>query len=399
MAVRNSDFLIIGAGVIGFAVARALRRRDPGCSIQMIEKEPSAGLHASGRNSGVLHAGFYYSEDSLKARFTREGNRRMREYCTERNLPINACGKLVVADCEEQIEGLEELFRRAQRNGIEASLITDAEARELEPRVRTVGKALWSPTTSSVNPRDIMQALESELTATQVRIDKGVRYEKGSNQEVKTSNGTYSAGHLINTAGLYADHIAHEFGFGLKYRVAPFKGLYLYANERIGSFKRHLYPVPNLKNPFLGVHYTITVDQRVKIGPTAIPAFWREQYNGLEGFKFQEIGEAMRNNAALFLKDPPGYFSLAGQEIRKIFKKSMVEAAAKMATGVDDSMFSEWGPPGIRAQLLNIAERSLVSDFVVEGDSNSTHVLNAVSPAFTCAFPFADYVVERICKK
>ncbi|MGH8557330.1 MAG: NAD(P)/FAD-dependent oxidoreductase [Methylococcales bacterium] len=375
---------------------RALRERDPASSIRILEKESSAGCHASGRNSGVLHAGFYYSEDSLKARFTREGNRRMRTYCIGHGLPINECGKLVVATREEQIARLEELFRRATLNGIDTRLITTAEARELEPRVRTLEKALWSPTTSSVDPRAIMRALEHELKAAHVQVDKDVRYLSGSNAVVESSKGRYSSGHLINAAGLYADRIAHGLGFGLQYRVVPFKGLYLYANERIGSFKRHLYPAPDLNNPFLGVHLTLTVDHGVKIGPTAIPALWREQYSGINGFNPQEISEAMRNNAILLFKDPSGYRNLACREMRKIFKKTMIDEAARMATDVDDSMFSGWGPPGIRAQLLNIAERSLAGDFVVEGDLNSTHILNAVSPAFTCAFPFADYVVNSI---
>lgn len=393
---KTSDFLIIGAGIIGFAVARALIQRDPGCSIRILEKESSAGFHASGRNSGVLHAGFYYSEDSLKARFTRDGNQRMREYCVEQKLPINNCGKLVVAVNEDEISGLEELFRRANKNGIKTSLITADEARELEPRVRTVGKALWSPTTSSVNPINIMQALERQLTTAGVKIEKGVSYCSGSRGIVETSVGHYSTGHLINAAGLYADRIAHELGFGKKYCVTPFKGLYLYANSHIGPFKRHIYPVPNLKNPFLGVHFTLTVDSELKIGPTAIPALWREQYSGLNGFSLHEMGEAIRNNAALFLQDPNGYRQLATQEVRKYFKKTMVADAARMATNVDVSMFSGWGSPGIRAQLLNIENRSLVNDFVVEGDATATHILNAVSPAFTCAFPFADYVADKI---
>ncbi|MGR9105868.1 MAG: L-2-hydroxyglutarate oxidase [Gammaproteobacteria bacterium] len=399
MAIHKVDFLIIGAGIIGFAIARALRERDNSCSIRILEKEGSAGSHASGRNSGVLHAGFYYSEDSLKARFTREGNQRMRAYCAEYRLPINDCGKLVLASSEAEVAGLEELFRRATRNGVETRLIAANDARELEPRMRTVDKALWSPTTASVNPLDVMRALERELQAAEVGIDKGVRYVAGDHVRVETNQGQYSAGHLINAAGLYADRIAHRFGFGRQYRVAPFKGLYLYANDRIGPFQRHLYPVPNLKNPFLGVHFTLTVDGRIKIGPTAIPALWREQYAGVKGFNPREIAETLRSNIGLFLADPRGYCTLAVREIRKNFKKAMVEEAARMATAIDDSMFSAWGPPGIRAQLLNVSEGSLVSDFVVEGDTHSTHILNAVSPAFTCAFPFADYVVEQIIRR
>ena len=393
---KTSDFLIVGAGIIGFALARELFQRYPGVSIRILEKENSAGCHASGRNSGILHAGFYYSEDSLKARFTRDGNRRLRDYCAEQKIPLNDCGKLVVAVEQNEVAKLEELFHRAKTNGIDAHLITALEAQELEPRIVTIDKALWSPTTASVDPREVMRALENELLRAGVLIEKSTSYHSGSSDNIETSRGKFSAGHLINAAGLYADRIAHSLGFGREYRVMPFKGLYLYANSTIGKLRCHIYPVPDLKNPFLGVHYTLAADGQIKIGPTAIPAFWREQYNGLDGFNLHEASEVMRSNFALFLGDRAGYLNLAVKEVRKYFKKYMIDQAARMAIDVNASMFSDWGPAGIRAQLLNIRNRSLVNDFVVEGDANSTHILNAVSPAFTCAFPFAEYVVNRI---
>jgi L-2-hydroxyglutarate oxidase LhgO len=149
----------------------------------------------------------------------------------------------------------------------------------------------------------------------------------------------------------------------------------------------------------LGVHFTLTVEGRVKIGPTAIPAFWREQYQGIRGFSFRELAEVARSNIELFRQDYKGYINLATEEIRKYFKKYMVANAARMATDVEDRMFSKWGSPGIRAQLLNMNTHMLVNDFVFEGDDKSTHILNAVSPAFTCSFPFAEYVVNDIVKR
>jgi L-2-hydroxyglutarate oxidase LhgO len=396
---QTSDFLVVGAGIIGFAIARELRRQLPDCSITILEKEKSVGLHASGRNSGVLHAGFYYSKDSFKAKFTRDGNLQMREYCLTHGLSLNDSGKLVVASSEDEVAGLEELYRRARVNGIDASLITAKEAQALEPRIRTIEKALFSPTTASVNPCEVMQALERELLGKGVDIETGVAYRSTRGRVAQTSKGEYEAGHLINAAGLYADRIAHGMGFGEQYRIIPFKGLYLYANPHIGQFRRHIYPVPNLQNPFLGVHFTLTADGRVKIGPTAIPALWREQYTGVGGFSFRELAEVTRSNIELFRHDYKGYIHLATEEIRKYFKKYIVANAARMATGVEPSMFSKWGSPGIRAQLLDTETHALVNDFAVEGDDRSTHILNAVSPAFTCAFPFAEYVVNGIIKR
>ena len=396
---QTSDFLVIGAGIIGFAIARELHRQFPDCSITILEKEKSPGLHASGRNSGVLHAGFYYSKDSFKAKFTRDGNRQMREFCLAHGLSLNDSGKLVVASSEEEVAGLEELYRRARVNGIDASLITAREAQELEPRVRTIEKALFSPTTASVDPCEVMQELQRDLLSAGINIETGIAYRSTTGTVTQTSQGTYEAGHIVNAAGLYADRIAHGMGFGEQYRIIPFKGLYLYANSAIGQFRRHIYPVPNLKNPFLGVHFTLTVEGRVKIGPTAIPAFWREQYQGIRGFSFRELAEVARSNIELFRQDYKGYINLATEEIRKYFKKYMVANAARMATDVEDRMFSKWGSPGIRAQLLNIKTHMLVNDFVFEGDDKSTHILNAVSPAFTCSFPFANYVVNDIAKR
>ena len=165
----RADFTVIGGGIIGLTVARELKRRHPDCSLVLIEKERACGLHASGRNSGILHAGFYYSPDSLKARFTRDGNRLMTDYCAERRVPIIRCGKLVVARKEEDVPRLEELFQRGQRNGVSLPLISEQEAREIEPRVNARERALFSPTTSCVDPSKVIEALLEDVRSLGIR--------------------------------------------------------------------------------------------------------------------------------------------------------------------------------------------------------------------------------------
>ncbi|MBS3933200.1 MAG: L-2-hydroxyglutarate oxidase [Truepera sp.] len=392
----TADFLIIGGGIIGLAIARELRGRYPEARLLLIDKEARLGAHASGRNSGVLHAGFYYSADSLKARFTRDGNRLLTTYALEHRLKLNRCGKLVVAKTAPEVEGLKELKRRGDVNGVETHLIDLNEARGLEPRVKSIDLALWSPTAATVDPSEIVQALAREAQAKGLIIMTNTPYLGRQGRAVKTPRGLIEAGYVINASGLYADKIAQEFGLAQRYRILPFKGLYLYSSEPPGALSRHIYPVPDLHNPFLGVHLTVTVDGHVKIGPTAIPAFWREHYDGLANFKLFESLSILRDEVALFIRNDFGFRQLAVTELKKYARSHLVAQAAELATGVSMANFRRWGRPGIRAQLYDRVARKLVTDFVIEQDSHSLHVLNAVSPAFTAALPFAAYVVDRL---
>ena len=282
----TTDFLIIGAGIIGLSIAQTLRHRYPDAKIIVIEKEKEVGLHASGRNSGVLHAGFYYTKDSLKARFTKLGNEALTTYCLEKKISINRCGKLVVARDAQDLIGLQELLRRGQQNKIALELITAKEAKEIEPNVRTFEQALFSPSTSSVNPKEVLKHLCLDMNQMGISIHFNTKYLRRTNDGIATNKVNYACAFVINAAGLYADKIARDFGFSKNYYILPFKGLYLYANNVDQSLRTHIYPVPDLNYPFLGVHFTVGVDGAVKIGPTAIPAFWREQYEGLSRFLY-----------------------------------------------------------------------------------------------------------------
>lgn len=392
------DFLIIGGGIIGLSVAREIKGRFSDARVILLEKETALGLHASGRNSGVIHAGFYYSADSLKAKLTRAGNQAMVAYCESRSIPVNHCGKLVVAMGESDLAQLDELLRRGAANQVPLQSVSEAEVREIEPRAKTFQRAIFSPTTASADPRRVIEAMQRDARAEGIRILTNAAYLRRRNGSIETTQGRITAGHTVNAAGLYADKVALDFGFSGRYRILPFKGLYLYSDEAPGSFRTNIYPVPDLRNPFLGVHFTVRDDGQVKIGPTAIPAFWREQYRGFDNFKLGEFVEVLFREAGLMLSSTFDFKKLALEEIQKYSRPHLVALASKLAHGVRPEHYTRWGEPGIRAQLLDIKKRKLEMDFVVEGDQHSTHLLNAVSPGWTCSIPFASYVVDRIAR-
>ena len=396
-----TDFLVLGGGIIGLAVARELRRRFSDQQITLVEKESAVGQHASGRNSGVLHAGFYYSADSLKARFCRDGNKALREYILSRKLALNPCGKLVVARSAADLPQLDELQRRAARNGVPLEAVSAAEARTIEPRVKTFERALWSPNTATADPAQVIAAFREDAEREGIQVRTGSPYLgrlPGQPGAVRTGAGEFAPGYVVNCAGLYADRVALDFGFSQNYRILPFKGLYLYSDEPAGAFRTNIYPVPDLRNPFLGVHFTVTVDGHAKIGPTAIPAFWREQYSGLDRFQAAEFAEIVWRDLGLFVSAGFDFRRLAVEELRKYSRAHLVKLAGELATNVDLAHYHHWGKPGIRAQLMQIHTRKLEMDFVLEGDTKSLHVLNAVSPAWTCSLPFAAHVCDRIAE-
>ena len=393
----KTDILIVGGGIIGLSIARELNNRHPDSKITLIEKEATAACHASGRNSGVLHAGFYYTPDSLKSRFTVEGNKLLTDYCLKNNLSINRCGKVVVAKDEKERDGIFELKRRGDENGVVLELIDEKRLEELEPNARTFDKALYSPTTSVVNPEEVIGHIADALKG-KVNILFNEKFIKTDDTNtVSTNTQKIKFRHLINSAGLYADKIAHQFGIGQKYTLIPFKGLYMeYKDSNL--IHKHIYPVPNLKNPFLGVHFTITIRGKVKIGPTAIPAFWRENYEGISRFNLNEFLEVLWNEAKLFFTNAFNFRSLTFEEFKKYYRNYFIQQATHLVKNIDMNKFGNYLTPGIRSQLLDRKEMKLVMDYVVEQGENSTHVLNAVSPAFTSAFSFSKFIVDEVEK-
>ncbi len=395
----TSDFLVIGGGIIGLSIARELKSRFQDSKITIIDKEKSLGLHASGRNSGVLHAGFYYTADSLKARFTRDGNRLLTEYCKRKNIPLNRCGKLVVAKNESEDSMLDELLRRGKNNDVQLQVLDKREAQSIEPKVKTFSRAIFSPTTSTADPSTLIRAIEADAKSEGIAIHYSQTFQSGTNKCIKTHNGEYSAAYVVNCAGLYADEIAKKFGFSQNYSILPFKGLYLKSNEPAGTYHTNIYPVPNLDNPFLGVHFTIKVDGTAKIGPTAIPAFWREQYKGFSRFQLDELLEIVVRSMGLLVRSDFNFKRLATTKILKYSRRRMVSLAEELVHNVNHNAYKKWEKPGIRAQLVDLKKRKLEMDFVLEGDDQSMHILNAVSPGWTCSIPFSAYVVDKIMRR
>lgn len=392
--MQTYDVCVIGAGIVGLAMADAVLQRHPEASVVVLDKEPALARHASGRNSGVLHAGFYYAPDSLKAQLTRRGNVMLHEFCDEHGVPLRRSGKVVVATEESQIPRLHELLDRGRANGVPLELVDESRLDEIEPLARTCGVALWSPTTSVASPSAVVEALAGRVQRRGATLRLGVGATDASATHVLLSTGeSVAAGHVINCAGLHADRVASWFGMCDDYVVLPFKGLYWYADR--APVTRHVYPVPDPRNPFLGVHVTVTVDGRMKVGPTAIPALWREDYGGLTGFSAVEAAGIVRRFPR-FLRsshhDVPG---LIRSELPKYSRRHLVGQARALVPSLDPAWFRERGATGVRAQLLHVATGRLEMDFVVRGDDRSTHVLNAVSPAWTSALAVADHVIGQ----
>ena len=314
----------------------------------------------------------------------------------EHGLPILRCGKLVSAANADELPALGELYIRGRKNSVELQLVTEAEAREIEPRARVFERAIFAPTTASVDPKAIMAKLVSCAESEGIEFNYGEAFIRARDGVVQSTINSYSAGYFVNAAGLYADKVAHAFGHGRRYRMLPFRGRYLRSIEPAGSFRAHIYPVPDPAWPFLGVHCTVTVDGRMKIGPTAFPAFWREHYQGIDNFSLVELAQVCSREFGLMFRSKFKFRELAWQELRSMGSSAMIARAAKLATGLTTDAFSMRTNPGIRAQLVDIQTGMLEMDFVMEADVNSLHVLNAVSPAFTCAIPIGAHVCDEI---
>lgn len=399
MVDTRSDFLIVGAGVVGLAVANELLERNSRLKVTVIDKENQVALHASGRNSGVIHAGFYYSPDSLKAQLTRDGNRLLKEFCDENSINYRTTGKVVVARDQTELPALQNLLTRGIANGVAVEEINAQQLFEIEPWAKTHEKALWSPSTAVANPSEVVVKMAEKFQAKGGVLRLETELKSLGVGAAVTDKGRITFGHLINASGLYADKVAKQLGFASKFTMLPFIGLYFYAPNLKGKLKSHIYPVPDARNPFLGVHLTTTIKGEVKVGPTAIPVVSREQYSPISGFSFSEFLEIVSTYPSFIRSDHHNVMSLFKTEFPKLSRKYLVEQASSLVNGLDQKDFSKRGKPGIRAQLFDLEEKRLEMDFVIEGDAGSTHLLNAVSPAWTSSISFAKHVVDDLGKR
>ena len=402
MSSHPSDVLIVGGGMVGLCIAHQLLERGVTTSITVLDKEPSLGLHSSGRNSGVLHAGLYYKPGTLKAQVCVAGARRLKAWVEQRGLPLNPCGKVIVpprADLDPQLDVLAE---RGRANGATVELWDARQLQELIPEARTAsGRALWSPNTAVIKPIKVVEQLQRELQ------QRGVRFVQGQpgwtaipqQQQLQLSDGTtLSYGHLFNCAGLQADRVAHQFGVGRDYSLLPFKGLYWQLKHDCPIQPRaNLYPVPDLAVPFLGVHFTPSADTTplVSIGPTATPAWGRENYLGLQAL---EPAMAAANVAVLarqYLANRGGFRRYVHEQAFLALPPLLLRAAQQLIPSIRAEHLELSQKVGIRSQLFNHTTQRLEDDFLCLPGPTSTHVLNAISPAFTASFALADLILDQ----
>ncbi len=392
--MRHADYLICGAGISGLTIARELINQGA-ANILIIEKEDEPGRHASGRNSGVLHAGIYYAPDSLKAKTCIEGSRRMRAYCRERGLPLLEAGKVIVARDETELPALDALYKRAQANGAEVALIDEAGLREIEPYAKTAGRAIFSPRTSMTDPKAVLASLRRDIEATGKAAFLFNAPFKGlkARDVAVTGQGDIGFSLFINAAGAYADKVAAPFGAGKGMAAIPFKGIYRKLRpEKSFMIRGNVYPVPDPRNPFLGVHFTRGVSGAVYIGPTAIPALGRENYGILAGMDAEALTILWRD-LTLFFRNPK-FRDVALTEPKKYWFSAFFNDARRLVKELDPWDVLPTAKCGIRPQLVDLSTGELIMDFAIEKAERSVHVLNAISPAFTASLAFSEMVVN-----
>jgi L-2-hydroxyglutarate oxidase LhgO len=320
----------------------------------------------------------------------------MREYCRMKGIPLNDNGKVIVARTAAELPALRELYTRSVANGVRVDRIDAQALKDIEPCAKTVEQALYVKDTAVVNPQRVMEALVADAVeeGIEFRFDCAWQVREGEGV-TNTSTGRIAYGHLVNCAGLYADKIAHQFDVGRQYRILPFRGqFYRLRPESKVKVRGNIYPVPDLRNPFLGVHFTRRPEGEVTVGPSALPLLGREQYRGLAGANASDGLSMVKYLLRLFGRNRDHFRSIAWKELAKVSRAGFYREADGLAVGFEPGDLLPGKEPGIRAQLVDTRSAELLSDFVIEPGPRSTHVLNAVSPAFTSSAPFADHVLS-----
>tara|TARA_B100000749_G_C18446416_1_gene474442 strand:+ start:787 stop:1992 length:1206 start_codon:yes stop_codon:yes gene_type:complete len=396
--MKEYDIIIIGGGIIGCAIAKSIISKTKK-KVVVLEKENHVGEHASSRNSGVIHSGFYYKPNSLKARFCVEGNKKLLEYCLLNNVPYKKTGTLVVAKNEHDSETLYKLLDRGKINNVPGiKIVNNDELRKIEPYVKG-NKGLYSPTGSIVNSKILVKTMAAETKNNGVNFLLGEKVlkitQKNGQILVNTKNYEIKSKYLINCAGIYADRIANLTGLKLNYRIIPFRGKYYQLiKEKSFLIKSMVYPIPDPNLPFLGIHITRTIDNNIIVGPNAVLAFGREAYSNKQ-FSISDIKDIISYDGfwKMMLLNS---VKMKNEFIQSFSKGKFVEQAQNLIPNLKSADFQE-GYSGIRAQLVD-RNGELVDDLIIKNQNNITHILNAVSPGMTCSLPFADYVVNNYVK-
>ncbi len=390
--------VVVGGGILGLATAHELVNR--GNRVTLLEKESHWAAHQTGHNSNVVHAGLYYQPGSFKARMSLAGNRSMIAFARAHGVPVDVCGKLVVATAESELPALWTLAERAKANGVPAKLISRAEAVEYEPELDCVA-ALRVESTGIIDFPAVCEALVALLTeaGADLRLSTpalGIRVGHDGGVEVATGTSIVRADALVNCAGLHSDRIARMAGVTPSARIVPFRGEYYELKpERAHLVRGLIYPVPDASLPFLGVHLTRMLDGSVHAGPNAVLALRREGYRWRD-FSAADLVETARFAGTWKLARKYA-FPVGLEEVRRsLSKRRFAASLAKLVPAVSEDDIVRSGA-GVRAQAL-LPDGSMVQDFLIESVPHQVHVLNAPSPAATCALEIGKYVADRVAQ-
>ena len=395
--MRSYDVVVVGAGIVGLAVARELLRRDPKLQLGVLDKEPSIGQHQTGHNSGVLHSGIYYAPGSLKAKLCVQGQRELYSYCEQKGIPTDRCGKVIVASDDSEVPRLEDLMQRGTANGVQGlEMIGPEQLKDLEPHCVGV-KALWSPNTGIVDYSRVARAYADDIRESDGEVLPGYAVNKFSERPARvvleTSAGEVEAKHVVACAGLHADRVARMTGAPRDPRIVPFRGDYWVLRPDRSYLSRNLiYPVPDPSFPFLGVHFTRRLDDgSVWLGPNAVLAFAREGYRRLD-FRPRDLAEALTYS---------GFQKLAGkfwqtgmtEMVRDFSKQAFLKSLQVYVPELEMSDLLP-GPSGVRAQALG-PDGALVDDFVFNTQGNRiVHVRNAPSQGATSSLAIGRMIAD-----
>lgn len=397
---ERADVAIIGGGILGLAVARELLVRRPELRLTVLERETELASHQSGHNSGVLHAGLYYPPGSLKARLCREGKDSLERYADEHGIAYERCGKLVVALTQSELPRLEAIRQRAEANLVPGLEVVGRERMlEIEPHVAGI-RALWSPHTGIIDFRAVALAYADDVRAAGGLIHTSRRVTgiatRGNETVLTTSRGELLAGSVIACAGLWADQVAALSGDAGSERIVPFRGDYYTLSPEARRLVRGLiYPVPDPRFPFLGVHFTKRIDGEVWAGPNAVLAFGRTAYRRRD-LNVRDLASTLTNRG--FLRLAANFWRTGAAEMWRDWSKGAFLRELQRFVPELRGDHITFGPSGVRAQALN-RDGTLVDDFRLGGSGRILHVVNAPSPAATASLAIARELVDRAVKQ
>ena len=386
------DVTIIGGGIVGLATGYQLLEYDSSLTLVILEKEPEIGQHQSGHNSGVIHSGIYYKPGSLKAQNCRRGIHLLLNFCDQHDIPYDVCGKVIVAARVEELKSLDILYDRGMENGIRGlKKVSGDELQEYEPH--TVGiSAVYCPETGIIDYQQVCAKLSERIKGKgEVKTGAAVINIKHRPDRitVATETSEYETRFLINCAGLFSDQVAELAGVERQVRIIPFRGEYYMLKERAQYLVKNLiYPVPDPRYPFLGVHFTRTIHGEIEAGPNAVLAWAREGYKKSD-VNVKEMWDYLSYGG--FWRMAGKYWTIAlGEYYRSFFKGAFVNALQKLVPEitVDDISSS---PAGVRAQALS-NDGQLLDDFVINDTGNMIHVINTPSPAATSSLAIGEYI-------